>query len=102
MSKSKVIEMKCEEGIVEAIEAEVVETTTLKKKWSLKKKLAIGAAALVGLGIGAYALGRKTKSDEELVDEEIIEDDEIYDDVEETTEEEVVEEPIEQVAEIQC
>ena len=79
MSKKANLELVKEETM-ENSEVEVVETAPVKKAWSLKKKLAVAGAALLGLGIGAFALTRKGKSEATATDEdEFCDDDDIAD-----------------------
>ena len=88
MSKKANLELVKEETM-ENSEVEVVKTEPVKKTWSLKKKLAVAGAALLGLGIGAFALTRKGKSAETASDEdEFCDDDDIADedDTDETAE----------------
>ena len=74
----EVVEMEAMDNEMEIIE-EVAETTK-KPKWSLKKKLMLGGGILVGLVVGAVALGAKKTNAA----------DETSDDSEEDAEEEVV------------
>lgn len=93
MRKSEVIDMannETEEGVLE----ENAPAKVGKTKWSLKKKLLIGGGIVVGLVVGAVALGSKKTTkpeddqavDSEYEDEETSSDDAIPEETAETVE----------------
>ena len=50
-------------------EVEEIEEVEKKSKWSLKKKLIIGASVVVGLILGAVALSPKKTNAEQMIDD---------------------------------
>jgi hypothetical protein len=85
------LELVKEEEVMET-EVEVVETAPVKKKWSVKKKLAVAGAAVLGLVIGAIALSHKNKNVEEADSkDEAIDMEEVVGEEEETETEESTE-----------
>lgn len=62
------LELVKEEEVMENHEVEVAETATVKKTWSLKKKLIAAGVGLGVLGLGAIALVLKNKNNEDAED----------------------------------